>query len=260
MIDKIITTIWLYAASVLSSPLPARSFSPWKTNGHVQCASIDTYTVDWFLRSAWQQNNVALPLHNALFYTRHMSNKAKDYACAHDLVTIWNIWDEYLYNHRDEPSNALRCIHNDKTKRHRFFESMSEAYARLAVGTVVVMHDAKDWAHPPSDGIWHQVEYETIVGATEAVMTILKVREKEDVSARLMWDRDLSFSLGLERPISAVLAIGRYVPDFLVRALTWESGPFDSARQVVLNGRAQPKTQIKRQACRRVPDYPYEVY
>ncbi|KAG9202477.1 hypothetical protein G6514_004213 [Epicoccum nigrum] len=259
MLCRTIATLYLHIATALSNPVLHRSFLPSDAPNHVQCASIDTYTVDWFLKSASQRKNIDLPLRNALFYTRGMSDTAKEYACDHDLITIWSVWDQFLYDYTPSPNNAMRCIHNDETKRRRFFASMSEAYARLAVGSVIVMHDAKDWSNPPSDGIWHNVEYETMVNS-KAVTTILKVKEQDVKSARVMWDRELPLAEVSEKPISVVLAIGRYVPFFLGTAEDWVSGPIESAKQVMLNGKLQREAHSDRHACSRVPDYPFEVY
>lgn len=259
MLHRTVTTVYLYVATVLSNPIPHRSISPSNLRNHVQCASVDTYTVDWFLNSAFQRKNIDLPLHNALFYTRGMSDTAKEYACEHDLITIWSIWDQFLYDHTPSPNNAMRCIHNDEAKRRQFFASMSEAYAKLAVGSVIVMHDANDWSNPPSDGIWRKVEYETMVNS-KAVTTILKVKEQDVKSARVMWDRELPLTEVFEKPISVVLAVGRYVPSFLGTAEDWVSGPILSSKQVMLNEKTQQKVNSNRYECSRVPDYPFEVY
>ena len=260
MLRKTIATVYLYVATVLSNPIPHRSDSRLDLrNDHVRCASINTYTVDWFLKSASQQKDIDLPLHNALFYTRGMSDMAKRYACEHDLITIWSIWDQSLYDYNPSSSNAMRCIHNDEAKRQRFFASMSEAYARLAVGSVIVMHDAKDWSNPPSDGIWHNVEYKTIINS-KAVTTILKVKGQDAKSARVMWDRDLPLAEVSEKPISVVLAAGRYVPSFLGTTEDWVSGPRESAKQVLLNGKRQREVHSNRHACSMMTDYPFEVY
>lgn len=257
MIGNLVVVLCFYTAVALSYSVPS---APSNTHDHVQCASVDTYTVDWFLNSAMRRSAVDLPLDNALFYTRGMTDMAKEYACAHDLITIWHIWDQYLYDYSDDPTNKMRCIHNDEAKRRRFFASMSEAYARLATGTVIVMHDTNDWANPPRDGIWHQVEYETMVNAARSVTTILKLREKDDGSALVMWDRELPLSSVFERPISVVLAIGRYVPFFLGSALDWVAGPEESARQVMLSQKTRAQARSVRVACERVPSYPFEIY
>jgi hypothetical protein len=259
MLRRTIATIYLYVATVFSNPIQHPSVSPLNLRNHVQCALVDTYTVDWFLKSASQRKNIDLPLHNALFYTRGMSDMAKGYACDHDLITIWSIWDQFLYDYNPSPSNTMRCIHNDENKRRRFFASMSEAYARLAAGSVIVMHDSKDWSNPPSDGIWHKVEYETMINS-KAVTTILKVKERDVKSARVVWDRELPLAEVFEKPISVVLAVGRYVPFFLGTAEDWVSGSIGSAKQVMLNEKTQREVLGNRHACSRVPDYPFEVY
>lgn len=216
--------------------------------------------MDWFLKEASGRKNLDLPLNNALFYTRGMSDKAKDYACDHDLITIWSIWNRELYNYHDEPTNAMRCIHNNASKRQQFFANMSEAYARLATGTVIVMHNAKDWLHPPQDGLWHRVEYKTMVHVTETVTTILKLKEKDGTSALVVWDRELPLPSVFEQPISVVLATGRYVPSFLGNAIDWIAGSVESGKQALLEREEDSKIRHRKTACDRVPSYPYEVY
>ena len=125
MFYKLIITTWFCAAQVLGYPIHTRSLPPSNPQGYVQCEPIDTYTVEWFLEEASKQKNIDLPLDNALFYTRGMSKIAIEYACDHDLITIWSIWERSLYDHHNKSTNVMRCIHNDETKRQRCFASMS---------------------------------------------------------------------------------------------------------------------------------------
>ncbi|KAJ8118895.1 hypothetical protein OPT61_g225 [Boeremia exigua] len=243
--------IWICSIQVLGYPISTRSATS-SSKDYVQCASIDTYTVEWFLAEASKRH--IFDLDNALFYTRGMSKMAKEYACDHDLITIWSVWDQSLYDYHDESTNAMRCIHNNEAERQRFFASMSEAYARLATGTVIVMHDASDWTHPPQDGIWHQVEYQTMVHVTQTVTTILKLKEKDDASALVIWDREQPLSSVFEKPISVVLATGRYVPSFLGDAADWIAGSVESAKQTILDREQHTKARLGK-ACR-VPSYP----
>ncbi|KAH6638843.1 hypothetical protein C7974DRAFT_122320 [Boeremia exigua] len=260
MICVFIICLWVYSIQVLGYPIPIRPTPSVDSPGDTQCASIDTYTVEWFLREASRRKDIDLPLDNALFYTRGMSDMAQEYACDHDLITIWSIWDRALYNHRNVSTNAMRCIHNDQTKRQRFFASMSEAYATLATGTVVVMHDANDWMRPPTDGIWHQVEYQTMVHNAKTVTTILKLKEKDNASALVLWDRALPPLSELGKPISEVLATGRHVPHFLGNAMDWIAGAVESARQAVLDQEQQPHTGHTKTACSGVSNYPLEIH
>lgn len=141
MIGVLIVTLWVWAVSVLGYPVSTRPLPP---SSAQECASIDTSTVEYFLKEASKRKGIDLPLDNALFYTKGMSKMAKDYACEHDLITIWHVWKTWHYESRDNPANKMRCIHNNERLRQQFFESMSEAYARLADGTVIVMHNASD--------------------------------------------------------------------------------------------------------------------
>jgi hypothetical protein len=95
---------------------------------------------------------------------------------------------------------------------------------------------------------------------SKAVTTILKVKEQDVRSARVMWDRELPLAEVFEKPISVVLAVGRYVPSFLGTAEDWVSGPILSAKQVMVNEKMQQKVDSNRYECSRVPDYPFEVY
>lgn len=260
MIGALIISFWLYSIEVIAYPIRIRPTPLSSPPRSVQCASVETYTVEWFLSEAAKRRHIDLPLDNALFYTRGMSDRAKQYACEHDLITIWSIWDRALYDYHDEPTNAMRCIHNDESQRQRFFASMSEAYARLATGTVIVMHDSDDWMHPPEDGLWHQVEYKTMVHVTETVTTILKLKETDDTSALVIWDRELPLPLVFEKPISVVLATGRYIPSFLGNAVDWIAASIDSARQAILDREENAKSRHGKTACQRVPDYRFEVY
>jgi hypothetical protein len=92
-----------------------------------------------------------------------MSKQAVKYARKTQQTTIWDVWPCHLYNHRNESSNALRCIHNDKTTRQQFYENMSRAFAIKAHGAVEVMHGSEDYEAPPMDGIWGRVEFPTIL-------------------------------------------------------------------------------------------------
>jgi hypothetical protein len=259
MIGVLVTILVGFAVRVSSYPVPVYLASSSRSQGHVQCETVDKYTVDWFEKLAWKQKRLDLPLVNALFYTRGMSEMAQKYACDHDLATIWHIWPTELYQHEDEPTNAMRCIHKDASQRHRFFENMSEAYARLAEGTVIVMHNASDWTNPPQDGIWYRVEYKTMVNAADAVTTILKLKEDENGSALVVWDRELPLTSVFEKPISKVLAIGRHVPSWLGTKLDWVAGSIESASQTILRMDADAGAHSGKTLCEPMVHYPYEI-
>lgn len=137
---------------------------------------------------------------------------------------------------------------------------MSEAYARLATGTAIVMHDASDWTHPPQDGIWQQVEYTTMVHVAETVTTILKVKEKGSSSALVVWERELPLPSIFDKPISAVLATGHHVPPFLGSSTDWIAGSVESTKQAILEHERHKKIRDAKIACDRGPFYPFEVY
>ncbi|KAF3054152.1 hypothetical protein E8E11_011931 [Didymella keratinophila] len=259
MIGILITILAGFTLSVFSYPIPVYFASSSTTQEHVPCETVDKYTVDWFEKQAWKRKELDLPLDNALFYTRGMSEMAQKYACDHDLATIWHIWPTELYQHEDKPTNAMRCIHNNTSQRQRFFENMSEAYAKLAKGTVIVMHNASDWTSPPRDGIWYRVEYKTMVNAAEAVTTILKLKEDENGSVKVVWDRELSLTSVLEEPISKVLAIGRHVPSWLGTKLDWVAGSIESTSQAILRTGENANAHRGKTVCEPVVYYPYEI-
>lgn len=134
---------------------------------------------------------------------------------------------------------------------------MSEAYARLAEGTVIVMHRANDWTNPPQDGIWYRVEYKTMVDVAKSVTTILKVKEREDGSALVGWDRELP--LAPVFTISKVLAIGRHVLFWLGTKLDWVNGSIELGSQEILRRGAIPGGRPEKTACKPVVRYPYEM-
>jgi len=259
MIGVLFAILIGFAIHVFSYPIPVQFASTSTAQGHVQCETVDKYTVDWFEKQAWKRKSLDLPLVNALFYTRGMSEMAQKYACDHDLETIWHIWPTELYQHQDERTNAMRCIHQDASQRQRFFENMSEAYARLAKGTVIVMHNASDWTNPPKDGIWYRVEYTTMVNAADAVTTILKLKEDENGSVKVVWDRELSLTSVVEESISKVLAIGRHVPSWLGTKLDWVTGSIESASQAILRTGADADAYRGKKVCEPVVHYPYEI-
>ena len=258
MIGVLITVLIGFAVRVLSNPIPVYVTSSSTAQGQVQCETVDKYTVDWFEEQAWKRKDLDLPLVNALFYTRGMSEMAQKYACDHDLETIWHIWPTELYKHEDEPTNAMRCIHQNASQRQRFFENMSEAYARLAKGTVIVMHNARDWTSPPQDGIWYRVEYKTIVSAVDAVTTILKLKEDENGSVKVVWDRELSLT-SVGESISKVLAIDRYVPAWLGTKLDWVTGSIESTSQAILRTGAGADAHRGKTVCEPVVHYPLDI-
>jgi hypothetical protein len=258
MIGVLFAIIIGFAIRGFSYPVLIDSTSSSAAQRHVQCETVDKYTVDWFEKQASIRNSFELPLENALFYTRGMSEMAQKYACDHDLATIWHIWPTKLYKHEDEPTNAMRCIHKDSPQRQRFFENMSEAYARLAKGTVIVMHNASDWTSPPQDGIWYRVEYKTMVDAADAVTTILKLKEDEDGSVKVVWDRDLSLT-SVAEDISKVLAIHRHVPPWLGTKLDWVRGSMESASQAILRRNADASVKSRKKVCQPLVHYPDEM-
>lgn len=88
-----------------------------------------------------------------------MSKSARALAKENKLITIWDLWPCFLYNHHEEPTNPLRCIHNDDTERQLFFTHMSRAFAMKARNFSTVLHSSDNYPNPPSTGIWGTVEF-----------------------------------------------------------------------------------------------------
>jgi hypothetical protein len=91
-----------------------------------------------------------------------MSEKARRYARPRRLTTIWDVWPCQLYYDYDEPSNSMRCIHEDEKNRTTFYENMSKAFAIKAQKAATVMHSGMNFINPPTDGIWSRIEFPTM--------------------------------------------------------------------------------------------------
>lgn len=77
---------------------------------------------------------------------------------------------DYDYYHCVVPGHA------DAT--NKYYEGMSEAFARLARGTATVVHDNTDYKSPPMDGIYGRVELPTLQKWTD--ITEVSVAAAED--------------------------------------------------------------------------------
>jgi hypothetical protein len=93
-----------------------------------------------------------------------MSAAARTFARKNGMTTIWDIWPCYLYEYDAEPTNKMRCIHNDDNLRQTFYENMSRAFALKAQNFSTVLHSENNYKNPPSDGIWARVEFPTLEG------------------------------------------------------------------------------------------------
>lgn len=141
------------------------------------CDAIDTYSVEWFLANTLPEHRHEIYDH-ALFYPRGTSDAARKLAKKSngEYVTIWVVWPCWLYNDEQVPENKLRCIHRDKKVRQKFYENMSEAFARMARSSATVMHSTKDYAKPPEDGIWARTELEALVEKTNVDKVTYSIR------------------------------------------------------------------------------------
>ena len=163
-------------------------------------ARIENFTVQWFQNNIisevknnprYKDRGPIAPFHNALFYTRGMSEPAKAFACATRLITIWEPWHPSLYNASKHPSNPYSCIHHDSATRNAFFERMSEAFATKASGEVQVMHDPADYDRPPMDGIWGRIEQKVLIRTRPKrgyVKKIGKVSGDDQSTVLAIWD------------------------------------------------------------------------
>jgi hypothetical protein len=105
-----------------------------------------------------------------------MSSAARALAEDQGKVTIWHVWPCYLYDHEEEPSNRMRCIHHSTAQRQSFFGNMSLAFARMARGDAVVLHSAQNYPTPPSDGIWATIELPELTRQDGPVDWLEKIR------------------------------------------------------------------------------------
>lgn len=159
-----------------------------RTN-HAAYKNINDFDVKWFLTPANQKPEVIGHFENrTLFYTAGMSTAARCYARAKDYITIWDVWAEELYDGSATATNPFSCIHNDKKLRQIFFRHMSEAYATLAQGAVIVMHKRRQYFSPPANGIWALVE-RTTIKANAKVNMILKLNQQDARSLVVTWRR-----------------------------------------------------------------------
>ncbi|KAI1376871.1 hypothetical protein F4677DRAFT_445190 [Hypoxylon crocopeplum] len=128
-----------------------------KLEARVNCDPVDGYTMQWFLSNSVCQYP---PSGACLFYTRGLSMNAQNYARDNNMITIWNIWESWLYNASQDDSNRLRCIMDDYDQRTQYFSSMSAAFVSMCDGVAYVMDPNP--ATPRTDGIWGQVEFPTL--------------------------------------------------------------------------------------------------
>ncbi|RYP66420.1 hypothetical protein DL771_007829 [Monosporascus sp. 5C6A] len=177
------------AAAPPSDPLlPARDVQKPMISGNVgddvDCETVEKYTTEpnlprqWFLRNVLPPYASTTPFRSrTLFYSANMSRPARNKARREGLTTIWDVWPCPLYDHRPSPQNPLRCIHRSPDQRRTFFENMSRAFALRATERATVLHDARNYYAPPSDGIWASVERKHLVRVGGAVNWLRKVAE-----------------------------------------------------------------------------------
>ncbi|KAF2851998.1 hypothetical protein T440DRAFT_467242 [Plenodomus tracheiphilus IPT5] len=212
-----IITIALLISHASSSPIPEsqpRSLTSHRT--HLQhCTThpenyetISTYDLSWFRTNILSSPSINFT--RTLFYTAGMSAQARAYACDKDYTTIWDVWPTALYNSSTTASNPFSCIHNDPASRRIFFKTMSQAYATLAEGTVIVMHNPRHYASSPTSGIWALVERETIVNHADRVKVIAKLRGNDVRSLVAVWIRGLGFG---RWPVQKMLDV---VPEWMI--------------------------------------------
>lgn len=98
-----------------------------------------------------------------------------------------DIWPCYLYNHHDNPSNPLRCIHADESQQLRFFENMSRAFAIKAQSFARVLHSEGDYHDPPMDGIWGRIEFPQLVSGNQ--VDVLQKMSETMTKYEVFWKR-----------------------------------------------------------------------
>jgi hypothetical protein len=83
--------------------------------------------------------------------------------------------------------NFLYRIMEDEGKQRKYFENMSEAYARACKGRVYVMTDDPDKL--PESGIWHTTEYPTLKSMKKIIDEIIAISLDGKVSVKI-WPED----------------------------------------------------------------------
>ena len=86
----------------------------------------------------------------------------------------------WLYDDSLASANPLRYIHSDRNKRTKFYENMSQAFARMARKRATVMHMADDYDDPPQNGIWGRIELPALRDQTDVTI----VRTRQDFKVR----------------------------------------------------------------------------
>jgi len=160
----------------------------------IACHQARDYSAEWFLKNTKPQYSAPL-LNNALFYSAGMSKSARAIAKETGRTTIWDVWPCYLYNHLNEHTNPMRCIHENDKERELFFMHMSRAFAMKARNFSTVLHSAQNYPDPPKTGIWGRVEF-PVLERGGVVNWLEKINETRNLS-EIFWKRPKAFALDL---------------------------------------------------------------
>jgi len=179
--------------STVAYGLPASAGA--KGGGSLECHRAEDYTTEWFLDNAKEKFRHRPLKNNALFYSAGMSQAAQKIANESKLITIWDIWPCYLYNHLNHSGNPLRCIHGEDEERQYFFSEMSRAFAKMAQNFSTVLHSCENYGQPPSNGIWGMVEFPTLQQGG-VVDFLEKINENKTLS-EIFWRRTRKYVASL---------------------------------------------------------------
>lgn len=224
---------------------------------------VEEFTTEWFRSNVLEDVRLRYldtngRFNNALFYTRGMSEVAKEYACKEERITIWEPWHSDLYDDSKLPTNRYSCIHHDAKLRNCFFSNMSEAFATLSTGFVLVMHSSADYDNPPEDGIWAKVERSAIFAKKTTVVMIRKMREMNRSSRMAVWHHVKGQIVGrFEDRIQLLREMGENVVELIRDHFELRSKPREKrvAPQQVL----EDDSHKQGKACQKLPVYTLPV-
>ncbi|KAL1608294.1 hypothetical protein SLS60_003234 [Paraconiothyrium brasiliense] len=132
---KFVTALCIFIITVVATP--TAPIQQVLRDKHTKCASIEDYSVQWFIDNAPKDRRPAPS--TCLFYTFRLTEKARWYAKNNGMKTIWDVWPGGYYDKRMIKSNPLREIMQNKEDRRTYFSNMSIAWASLCDIYAMVM-------------------------------------------------------------------------------------------------------------------------
>ncbi|KAK3214526.1 hypothetical protein GRF29_19g406661 [Pseudopithomyces chartarum] len=129
------TALCLLFTTAIAAPVPPKQEV--LHNEKTTCATIDTYTVQYFIDNVVPTKRP--PSSTCLFYTWGLTEKARLYAQTHGKTTIWDIWPDAFYQDTPSDTNPLHCIMRSDSHKRTYFANMSTAFASLCDIYALVM-------------------------------------------------------------------------------------------------------------------------